>query len=521
MNVSRRQMLSAAAAAAAAPLVGLHAKEFNESLKWDKETDVLVVGYGGAGACAAIEAHDAGAKVLVIEKMKQGGGNTAVSAGGFMIPTSGKEARAYLSSTYEPADNERDEALLDAFCREIDTARDWLMGLREGTELSMYGKGGDYRVFKGWESIQKWKVKGKGKRSGDLLFDLYRYAVEEKRGIEVMLETPALQLICRDKEVVGVVASHNGKEINIRASRAVVLTTGGFEYDKEALRTYAMGTQIHALGNPGNTGDGLRMCQSVGAKLWHMTCYSCQLGTELPGCKANQQVSTTAPSFIWVDTQGKRFADEYTTNGHCRGYVVTRFDPVSYGYPQIPCYQIMDEKAIKRGPATITISGYGINREGYSWSRDNSQELKNGVIVKADTLEELAEKINVPAQRLVQTVKQWNADIAAGRDTLFDRPIYKDPQKKSFVVSEPLAEKGPYFAIKLWPSLLNTLGGPKRDPQGHILNMQEKPIPRLYGAGELGSIWGSVYQGACNSAECIVFGRLAGRHAAAEKPWTK
>lgn len=518
MNLSRRQMLGAAAAAAAAPFAGLQAKEYDGSLKWDKEADVLVVGYGGAGACAAIEAHDAGARVLIIEKMKQGGGNTAVSAGGVMIPTSGKEARTYLSKTYDPADNERDEALLDTFCVEIDKAKAWLMSLREGAELSMYGKGGDYRVFDGWQAVRKYKVKGKGKRSGDLLFGLYQYAVE-KRGIEVMLETPAQQLICRNGEVLGVVARYQGRDINIKAKRAVVLTTGSFEYDRQALRTYAMGTQIHALGNPGNTGDGLRMCLSVGAKLWHMTCYSCQLGTELPGCKANQQVSTIAPSFIWVDRRGKRFADEYTTNGHCRGYVVTRFDPVFYGYPQIPCYQIMDDKAIKRGPATITLSGYGINREGYTWSRDNSQELKNGVIVQADTLEALAKKIGIPADQLVKTVKQWNEDIAAGHDTLFDRPIYKDPNKKSMAVSEPLSEKGPYYAIKLWPSLLNTLGGPKRDPEGHILNMQEKPIPRLYGAGELGSIWGSVYQGACNNAECLVFGRLSGRNAAAEKPW--
>lgn len=520
MSMTRRQLLGAAAAAAAAPLAGLEAKEYSPKLHWDKETDVLVVGYGGAGACAAIEAHDSGAKVLIIEKMKEGGGNTAVSAGAFMIPSSGKEVREYLSGTYDPADNERDEALLDAFCKEIDTTAEWLKGLKEGTEISMYGKGGDYRALKGWEAVRKYKVKGRGKPAGDLLFDLFRYAVEEKRKIEVLLETPALQLICRGKEIVGVVAQHEGREINIKARRAVVLTTGGFEYDQQALRTYAMGTKIHALGNPGNTGDGLRMCQSVGAKLWHMTCYSCQLGTELPGCKANQQVSTIAPSFIWVDTKGKRFADEYSTNGHCRGYAVTHFDPVSYCYPQIPCYQIMDDKAIKKGPATITISGYGINREGYTWSRDNSQEIKNGVIIQAATLKELAAKIHVPAETLEETVEKWNADMAAGRDTLFDRPIYKDPEKKKMVVSEALDTTGPFYAITLWPSLLNTLGGPKRDPQGHIVNAYDEPIPRLYGAGELGSIWGSLYQGSCNNAESIVFGRVSGRNAAKEKDWT-
>lgn len=301
----------------------------------------------------------------------------------------------------------------------------------------------------------------------------------------------------------------------------------GYWFDPESFRTYAQGENYHALGNPGNTGDGLRMAQSMGARLWHMTAYSCPLGTELPGCKAALQVAMMAPSFIWVDKNGKRFADEFSPDGHTRCYVVNRFDPISHSYPSIPCWLIFDDKAFKRGPVVGGSSGYSINREGYKWSRDNSQELANGVITKAESLEELAKKIGVSAENLVAAVQKWNTDIKAGKDTQFNRPI-QNPHKKvvhieqkaGAAVSAPLDETGPYYAIKLYPTLLNTQGGPKKNVNGQVMDVNNNPIPRMYAAGELGSMWGNIYQGACNNAECIVFGRLAGRAAAAEKPWS-
>ena len=97
-------------------------------------------------------------------------------------------------------------------------------------------------------------------------------------------------------------------------------------------------------------------------------------------------------------------------------------------------------------------------------------------------------------------MKRWNEDIRAGKDTLFGRPVKKAAKSYAFdapLVSAPL-EKGPYYALELWPTLVNTQGGPR---------------------GELGSMWGPIYQGACNNAEALVFGRIAGRNAADEKPW--
>lgn len=245
MNLQRRNILRGGLAAALTlPVAGVQAVEYTKDLKWDKTADVVVLGYGGAGACAAIEAHDAGAKVLILEKLAQGGGNTAVSSGGFMIPKDAKDAYTYLNATYAFADSEKDEALLDVFCKEIQGAKTFIEGLKPDTKLMIYGHAG-FASLPGADTVDKWRIRGK-KRGGDMLFDQYRYAVEEVRKIEVMLETPALELIRRNGEVVGVVAQHAGKRINIRANRAVVVTTGGYEFDAQSLRTYALGTEIQA-----------------------------------------------------------------------------------------------------------------------------------------------------------------------------------------------------------------------------------------------------------------------------------
>lgn len=525
MNFQRRNILRGGLAAAMAlPVAGVRAVELTKDTKWDKEADVVILGYGGAGACAAIEAHDAGAKVLILEKLPEGGGNTAVSSGGFMVPKNTEDAYRYLNATYAFADSEKDEELLRVFCQEIVGAKAFIEGLKPDTKLMIYGHAG-FSSLPGADTIDKWRIRGK-KRGGDMLFDQYRYAVEEVRKIEVMLETPALELIRRNGEVVGVMAMHAGKKINIRANRAVVVTTGGYEFDPESLRTYALGTNIQGLGSPGNTGDGLRMTQTMGARLWHMTAYSCPVGMKVPGLRAAVQLNILAPSHIWVDQDGKRFVNEKGLDNHTCLYAVNQMDPIKHRYPRIPCWLIMDEKARKAGPICGgATSGYALNREHYKWSNDNSAEIQSGIIIQAATIRELAEKIKVPADTLEATVERWNTDIRNGKDTEFGRILKRDPKGKTTfagrevpIVSEPLGE-GPYYAVALYPTMLNTQGGPKKNVKGQVMDPQNQPIPRLYAAGELGSMWGNIYQGATNNAECIVFGRIAGREAAKEKAW--
>lgn len=218
--------------------------------------------------------------------------------------------------------------------------------------------------------------------------------------------------------------------------------------------------------------------------------------------------------------------NEKTVDTHTMLYATNKFDPIRHRYPAIPAYVIFDEDARLAGPMGFLNSGYASVVEGYTLSKDSSQEIKNGVVIKGDSIEELAKKIEVPVDALKATVERWNKDVSSGKDTEFNRPIRKKVGEKAAYLDQdaPLFSapitKAPFYAIKLMPSLLNTQGGPKRDASARIVDVTGKVIPRLYVAGELGSIWGSIYQGACNNAESLVFGRIAGKNAAAEQSWS-
>ena len=148
--------------------------------------------------------------------------------------------------------------------------------------------------------------------------------------------------------------------------------------------------------------------------------------------------------------------------------------------------------------------------EKYKWSADSSVELEKGWILKGDTIRELAAKMGKDPDTLEKTVAKWNQSCAAGKDSEFGRPA-----DRMAAIQNP-----PYYAVELVPTFFNTQGGPRRNKNGQVLDTNRKPIPRLYSAGELGSIFSYHYQGSGNVGECIVFGRISGEHAVAERPWS-
>jgi len=208
--------------------------------------------------------------------------------------------------------------------------------------------------------------------------------------------------------------------------------------------------------------------------------------------------------YIYTDKSGKRFASE-VTDVHAYNYLVDLFDTQSLEFPRIPCCMIFDETLCKAGP--IAISAVGFNRGRYQWSKDNKKEIDNGWIVSGETIGDLADKIGVGRQMLEETVKRYNQYCESGKDHDYNRPRE---------TMEPLCN-GPYYSIMLWPSLLNTQGGPRRNFNAQVLYPDGSLIPRLYSAGELGSLFGLLYQGGGNIGECLAFGRIAGEKAAAEK----
>ncbi len=504
----QRRELAKAAIFGTAGLFGSHAVSAKPGLKWDEEADVVVVGFGGAGASAAIEAHDGGAKVVLLEKTAEGGGNTSVSHGGVMIPKNPDDAYEYLMATFEYAKSAVDKDLVRVFVNEIMSQGDFLTGLAEGAKIGRYG-GAGFPSLPHADVIDKYTFMYAGRSAGPALFAIYRHAVLDVRKIPVYFNTAAKRLIVDNGRVVGVEAEEKGVAKRFHGRKGVILACGGFEYAPDLLQNYVKGANIRALGCPANTGDGIRMAQSVGAQLWHMTCSSCKLGTVVPGKQAMADCAKIA-SGIWVDQEGKRFVDENRIDAHASLYAVDVFDPIAHRYPRIPAFMIFDEKSRMAGPVAGTTGGWLAHRENYNWSKDNTVELEAGIIKKADTIEKLAEIIGINPEGLKATVARWNNDVKAGQDAEFGRPIQNAAGR---VVSAPI-DQGPFYSIELYPALLNTMGGPRRDVQGHILNGHGEAIPGLYGAGELGSIWGHIYQGACNNAECVVFGRIAGRSAA-------
>lgn len=482
---------------------------------WDTDADVVVIGYGGAGATAAIAAHDAGARVLILESTAQGGGNTLVSFGGFMCPEDPDKAISYLTSLYEFPHSEKDDALIRIFVEESAKSIEWLKSLEQDVEVLTYG-GASYPDITGAEAIKRYVVKGASKGAtafAQNLWCLLSSAVQEERNIPVLTNTPAKRLVTNnDGEVIGVIARTPAGEISIQAKRGVILTTGGYGSNAEILQNHVKGSPIYSLGHPGNRGDGLLMAQKAGAKLWHMNGVSCAFGIKVPEFESALLMSIGGDGQIFVDKSGKRFINEGAIERHGGLLAVDFFDSHALTYPRIPFYLIFDEAVRQLGPISRS-AGMGSAGIHYSWSKDNSEEIAKGWILKADTITGLARKLNINEMSLYNTIDQWNADICTGKDTLYGREI---PNKRPTA----MIVQRPYYAVKIFPCLINTQGGPRRNEKAQIVDAFNEPIPKLYSAGELGSMWGLIYQGGGNIAECLSFGRIAGVNAAREEPRT-
>lgn len=500
--------------------------------KWDKTVDVVVIGFGGAGANSAISAKENGADVLIIEKMEQPGGNTSVSSGNFLYCKDPEKVRKYFRRLFDRSRCELDEELLKAYTDKMTQTVDWMKHLDPNANIRVVNRS-SFPHIKDSESVYACTVmdpEGTTNHAGGgpNLFALYKKAVED-HGIPVMLATPAKNLIIKDGEILGVRAEHEGKPINIKANKGVVLACGGYEYDDKSLQNYNLGNPILKLGCPGNTGDGLRMAQAAGAELWHTSGLSCPLGTPVPGHTPAQAFNTKQIGYILVDQNGKRFINEKSIEHHAGILAVNYFDSYDMKYPRIPCFAIFDANSKEFGAFAPTYgSGWLRHRDKWTWSRNNDKEIELGIVKVGDTVEDLAKKINVPPEELRKTIDQWNKDIKSpeGKDTVWGRVVngkvmgqtwpYTDRPTKQ---AAPL-DKGPYYAVPLYPAILNTQGGPRHNAKGQVLDPYGNPIPRLYVAGELGSLWGFIYQGCGNNAESLIFGRLAGENVAKEKPWS-
>lgn len=517
---------------------------------WNDQVDIIVVGFGAAGAVAAIEAHDAGAEVLLIEKMPFPGGLSIVSAGGIRVTFDKDEAFKYLEATCggrTPSD------ILRVLADGMAVAPDYVRKLAtvNGAKVKVTPALGNYPL-PGCESLAYCEIESvpalenatsfhavRGIKQGCKLFKVLEDNVKS-RGIRVIFNARAERILTApDKTVQGLRVSIDGQTRYVKARKAVIMTCGGFEAGEEMKRQYFQAMPVLTGSFRGNTGDGIAMCQEIGADLWHMWHYHGPYGLKHPDPnypfafylkaipmwtpgraavsdlgvtdaqgKPMSQKALARMAWIVVDQTGRRFMDEYPPYPGDTGVrPFDAYDPKTQRFPRIPAYMVFDEDGRKMYPLGRVV--HNDPDAYYQWSADNLKEVELGIFERAATLDELAAKMDVAPDELKRTVGAWNDAVASGNDREFGRnPDTMVPIKTP-----------PFYFGRVYPVVINTQGGPRRNAKQQVLDPFAQPIPRLYAAGELGSVFGHLYMGGGNLAECFVGGWTAARHAAALPRW--
>ena len=175
-----------------------------------------------------------------------------------------------------------------------------------GGEVEICPPGATFPSLPGAETMIRYRVKAsESERGGESLWNLLAHNVDA-RNIRIHRQTAVTRLVRSEDEIVGVEADREGRRISIAARRAVVLTTGGFEYNEEMKREYLAGYPIHAYGHRGNTGDGIKLAQDVGADLWHMKSVAAPMGFKFPEYESAFIMRMPADGYIIVDQNGRR-----------------------------------------------------------------------------------------------------------------------------------------------------------------------------------------------------------------------
>ncbi len=535
---SRRSFIKAAgsaAALAAASVAGTAladqasgnaAAQSVDDIVWDGEYDVIVVGGGIAGlATAATVAYEgAGKSCLLLEKTGMCGGNSFKSSGFCMYATDPEAAGTYIKGLF--AGNEcTPEDVLDAYLNGMTETVDWLKGLGAEPYMSVFAEGWsddssrtnqlpEFPEVEGGDKFGAVKFNGGEDKQGPTHISLFlqQYCEEHSDAIDYRYETPMTALVQDPASgtVLGVVAQDAEGDKYFRARGGVVMCCGGFENDAEYMETYMGVTGATPAGSTANTADGHRACAKAGAAMWHMHTGACfwlaprNLDNTL-FTQMEQGGGLTKEHGITVGINGRRFYNDWDAcasgavleiGSDLRTNVGYRHGATQWGgrWVHLP----MPEKAWFVFDAEGLAAG--ALPEGLT-----EDPVADGWCYTADTLEDLAAQIDVPAEELAQTVEVWNGFCDEGVDKAFYRPSDRITKVAT----------APYYAMLCTPTLLNTDGGPVRDAQARVCDPYGDPIPNLYSAGEFGSIWGAMYQGTGNIGECCVFGRIAARNAMA------
>jgi len=477
---------------------------------WDREVNILIAGAGVAGCSAAIAAAEAGDdSVLVLEKMPHTGGSgtyssgTIIAAGTVMQREHGIDDSpdAWYRDALETCVNGVDVRLIRAL---VDSSQETFESLRRaGMRWSFVD------ALPGYSAARSYREANGGVK----LMGVMAAEMKKRPGIEIALQTRITRLItdcCGGSypqgEVIGVQCEDGtGRISNIRVRKAVGLCTGDFAAHPAYIENHfpaLKGTKF--TGNPGNTGDGIRIAQRLGADITgyvpqgHPHCVETESGKAILWCRYE---FLAEDGLILVNAAGERFCNEPE-----KGYYVPLFSEAQRQNGKFACvFDAAGAAAIQRSPRVDTTfrGNAALFRDGLTGG--------NFVVKQADTLEALATQIGVDAAGLVKTVAAYNAAAAAGADTAFQR-------KPQFL--RPIGTP-PYYGWKGVVGVTTTRGGLRIAPDTRVLDPDLKPIPRLYAAGAtVGGYINEVgYRSGWHLSNALAFGRIAGRMMAGERVW--
>ena len=485
--------------------------------------DVIVLGGGNAALCAALSAHEHGARVLVLERAPEAkrGGNSAFTGGGFRIVHHGVNdikkivpdltadeigrsdfgeytAEQYLDDLGRITQYYIDPDLAEIIVHQSTDTVHWMRerGIRflPNYGRQAYNVGGRFKFFGGVVIFANGGGRG--------LMELH-YKAAQKHDIPVRYNTRAIALLHGAAGVAGVRALVNGTQQDIGA-KAVVLACGGFEANRE-MRTRYLGPgwdMAKVRGTRYNTGDGISMALDIGAQSYGQWSGCHSVAWERYASDFGDVESPHAgyrhsyPFSIMVNADGKRFLDE---GADFRNYTYAKYGRIVLQQPGSFAWQVFDAQ-VKH-----------LLRDEY--------KLRGATKVQADTLEGLAEKMqDVQPMQFLETVREYNAAIKL--DAAFD-PNIKDGRATVGLAIDKTnwantIEKPPFEAYSVGCGITFTFGGLKIDTATHVLDIEDAPIPGLYAAGELvGGLYYFNYPGSTGLMAGSVFGRIAGREAAA------
>ena len=453
-----------------------------------QDYDVVVIGAGGAGFSAAIEAHNAGAKVVLIEKMPQVGGNSLISgaemnaARNWIQPRLGildDSAERHADDTFKGGDAKGDPAVIKTLAQGALPAAKWArdyIGVRyEPDNLFFFGGHSRKRALipvgqTGTEYITKFSAKA------------------AELGIPVITDMKAEELIKTDGRVSGVKCTMKGKVYTFNAKGGVVLATGGFGANAAMVKKYApdLDERFKTTDAPGTTGEALYMAERAGAQLVNM-----QYVQTYPICDPVSGTieliaDTRFDGAILINQEGKRFVEE-----------LGRRDVISHailkqtgGY----CWVLWNDRI---GAISKTVEAHPDEFDAFT---------KNGTMTVCKDLACIAKFTKVPLQSLEATVSRVNSMTGKGND--------KDFHHRAGLVD---LSQGKYYVVKAVPSIHHTMGGVRINPKAQALDAEGRVVPGLYAAGEVtGVTHGTNRLGGNAYTDILVFGRIAGENAAWE-----